>query len=210
MPRPLTGVRADQPRSYRNLERVAAIVRRKLNFQPDEAIDALRLFESLDDIQIEPTSGKPIPLGYGVVELTDSEGYVKYDRDKHIIEVLGSEETYGWLEQRHPRGGYFVAHELGHCMLHADQLLRLAKMPTADQAAFHRLKTEHKPYEDTEWQANAFASALLMPAVGLVALEKEHGLISVADIVERFGVSSEAAGYRLELFETRRRELLRP
>ena len=96
MPRPLTGVRADQPRSYRNLEKVAAMVRHKLNFQPDEAIDALRLFESLDDIQIEPTSGKPIPLGYGVVELRDSEGYVKYDRDKHIIEVLGSEEHTRW------------------------------------------------------------------------------------------------------------------
>ena len=209
MPKPLTGVRADQARSYSNLEKVAAIVRQKLNFQPDEAIDALRLFESLSDIRIERSSGKPIPLGYGVVELADSEGYAKYDSEKHVIEVLASVETYGWLEQRHPRGGYFVAHELGHCLLHTDQLLRLAKMPTAEQAAFHRLKTEHKPYQDTEWQANAFASALLMPAVGLVALEKEHGVISVGEVAGRFGVSHEAAGYRLELFTARRHQLTR-
>jgi hypothetical protein len=207
MPTPLTGVRADQPQSYRNLERVAAFVREKLNFQSDEAIGALRLFDNLDNIRIEPRSGRPIPLGYGVVELADSEGYVKYDSERHIIEVLASEDTYCWLEHGHPRGGYFVAHELGHCLLHTDQLLRLAKMPTAEQAAFHRLKTEHKPYEDTEWQANAFASALLMPAVGLIALEKEHGAISVTEIAERFGVSNEAAGYRLELFAARRRDL---
>jgi hypothetical protein len=209
MPKSLTGVRADHSQSYRNLERVAAFVREKLNFKPDEAIDALKLFDNLDGITIAPTVGKPIPLGYGVVELADSEGYVAYDRDRHVIEVLASEETYGWLEQRHPRGGYFVAHELGHCLLHTDQLMRLAKMPTAEQAAFHRLKTEHKPYEDTEWQANAFASALLMPAVGLVALEKEHRTISAFEIAERFGVSNEAAGYRLELFAARRHELTR-
>jgi len=210
MPKPLTGVRADQPQSYSNLEKVAAFVRNRLSFQPDEAIDALKLFESLDDIQIKPTSGEPIPLGYGVIELTNSEGYVKYDRDKNIIEVLASEETYGWLDQRHPRGGYFVAHELGHCLLHTEQLLRLAKMPTAEQAAFHRLKTEHKPYQDTEWQANAFAGALLMPAIGLVTLEREHGVISAVAIAQRFGVSNEAAGYRLELFQARRHQLTRP
>jgi hypothetical protein len=209
MAKPLSGVRADQPRSYRNLEKVAAIVRQKLNFEADEAINALRLFESLDEITIECSSGR-IPLGYGVIELTDSEGYVKYDSKKQIVEVLASEHAYGWLQQRHPRGGYFVAHELGHCLLHIDQLLRLARMPAAERAALHRLKKEHKPYEDTEWQANAFASALLMPALGLVTLEKEHGPISAVEVSERFGVSQEAAGYRLELFAAKRLDLLRP
>jgi Zn-dependent peptidase ImmA (M78 family) len=98
---------------------------------------------------------------------------------------------------------------LGHCILHTDQLIRLAQMPTNQQTAFHRGRTGHKPYEDTEWQANAFASALLMPARGIASLERERGYLDASLIVDRFGVSLEAAGYRLDSFTARRDELLR-
>lgn len=209
MSRELTGVRSDHKYSYRNLEKMAAYVRQQLKICPHEAIKPLDLFEGLDDITIQRASG-PIPLRHGVVSLEDSEGYTKYDRERGVIDVLASEQTYAWLEVSHPRATYFVAHELGHCVLHIDQLVRLAQMPTMQQAAFHRGKTQHKPYEDTEWQANAFASALLMPAQGLVALEQERGSLLEYDVSERFGVSNEAAGYRLELFAARRGELLRP
>jgi Zn-dependent peptidase ImmA (M78 family) len=93
-------------------------------------------------------------------------------------------------------------------LLHTDQLVRLAEMPTQQQAAFHRGRKRHEPYEDTEWQANAFASALLMPAKGLRVLGKENGGLTVSLIAERFAVSPEAAGYRLDLYESRRSELL--
>lgn len=125
------------------------------------------------------------------------------------MEILASAQTYDWLEDSHPRAGYFVGHELGHCVLHADQLVRLALMPHQQQRSFHRGREGHKPFEDTEWQANAFAGALLMPAKGMAALEKSHGAITVSTLVNRFGVSSEAAGYRLELFNKRRSDLLR-
>jgi len=92
--------------------------------------------------------------------------------------------------------------------LHTDQLVRLAEMPTNQQAAFHRGRADHKPYEDTEWQANAFASALLMPAAGLVALEDEGLELTPLFIARRFRVSKEAASYRLDQFEKRRRDLL--
>ena len=48
-----------------------------------------------------------------VIELDDSEGFAKYDKGRRIIEILASPKTYEWLEMGYPRGGYFVAHELG-------------------------------------------------------------------------------------------------
>lgn len=209
MNKSLSGVCADNKYSYQKLEHFAAYVRKELNLPADAAIDSLRLFEDLHDISISQRDGTEIPLRGGVIALDNSEGYARYDREKKIIEILASEKTYGWLEENHPRGKYFVGHELGHCILHTDQLIRLAQMPTNQQAAFHRGRTDHKPYQDTEWQANAFASALLMPASGLASLERQRKYLSEAMIVRQFGVSLEAAGYRLKLYSERKTELLK-
>ena len=47
-----------------------------------------------------------------------------------------------------------------------------------------------------------------MPARGLEILEQEYGELSPAIIVEHFHISDEAAGYRLELYNDRKKELL--
>ena len=205
----LAGVRADRGYSYRNLEKIAAHVRDQLEYSPTEAINTLLLFDGLD-IEVRDGIGRDIPIHGSVIELNGSEGFAKYDRDRRVIEILASPETYDWLEEGHPRGGFFVAHELGHCLLHTDQLVRLAQMPKSQQAALHRGGEEvgHETYRDTEWQANAFAGALLMPARGLVILEQEHGELTPAIIAEHFHASDEAAGYRLELYDDRKKELL--
>lgn len=210
MPKRPSGVRADRGYSYQNLEHFAAHVRECLKFSPAAAINTLRLFEGLDDITVQDGTGRAIPLRGNVIELEDSEGFTKYDSDRRIIEILASAETYDWLERAYPRGGYFVAHELGHCLLHTDQLVRLAQMPAVQQAAFHRggQVVEHAIYRDTEWQANAFASALLMPASGLLELEQKCSGLCPSDIVKHFGVSTEAASYRLKLYNKRKRQLV--
>src|SRR3977135_1099770 len=112
MTRGLSGVRADRTYSYRKLETFAAFVRKQLSLLPGEAINPLQLFEDLHDISIQQSSGKVIPLRGGVISLEDSEGYTRYDRQRNVLEILASERTYEWLEQGHPRAGYFVAHEL--------------------------------------------------------------------------------------------------
>ena len=207
--RGLSGMRADCGYSYEKLEKIAAYVRDQLNCSPTEAIDTLQLFDGLD-MEVQDEAGRAIPIRGGVIELNDSEGYARYDRDRGVIEVLASLVTYGWLETGHPRGGFFVAHELGHCVLHTDQLVRLAQMPKVQQAALQRggQGVAHEAYRDTEWQANAFAAALLMPARGLLILEQEYGELSPAIVVEHFHVSAEAARYRLELYNTRKEQLL--
>ena len=205
----LVGVRADRGYSYRKLEKIAAYVRDRLEYSPTEAINTLLMFDGLD-IEVRDGTGRDLPIHGSVIELNGSEGFAKYDSHRCVIEVLASPETYDWLEKGHPRGGFFVAHELGHCLLHTDQLVRLAQMPKPQQAALHRGGQEvgHEAYQDTEWQANAFAGALLMPAGGLLILEQKHGELSPDIIVEHFNVSTEAAGYRLELYNDRKKELL--
>ena len=205
----LLGVRADRGYSYQELEKSAAYVRDRLDCPPTEAINTLWLFDGLD-IKVRDGTGLDIPIRGGVIELSDSEGFSKYDRDRRVIEILASSKTYDWLEGGYPRGGYFVAHELGHCFLHTDQLVRLAQMPKAQQAALHRggQVVSHETYQDTEWQANAFASALLMPARGLLALEQKYDKLSSSIIAEHFRVSAQAASYRLNLYNARKQQLL--
>lgn len=203
----LLGVRADRVYSYRNLEKVAVYVREQLNYSPTEAINTLQLFDGLD-MMVHDRTGQDIPIRGSVIELNKLEGFTKYDSDNHIIEILASPKTYDWLERNYPRGGYFVAHELGHCLLHTDQLVRLAQMPRAQQAALHRGGQIHKTYQDTEWQANAFASALLMPARGLLVLEQMYDDLSPVIVAEHFRVSAEAASYRLELYIARKQQLI--
>lgn len=207
--RGLTGVRADRPSSYRKLEAVAKSVRKCLRFPMERAIDPLFLFENVDEITIRRHNGATVPLRSGVTALEGSEGYTRYDDRRNFLEILASDRTYEWLETRHHRGVYFVAHELGHCILHADQLIRLARLPARQQAAFHRNRESHRPLEDTEWQANAFAAALLMPASGLAELERETGRLTPSLISRRFRTSSEAAGYRLTSYRKRKALLLR-
>jgi Zn-dependent peptidase ImmA (M78 family) len=206
----LSGIRADRRLSYRKLESIARHVRTYLNLPPNQAIDAHHLFENLDQIRIKTMAGQIIPLRERVDNLQDTEGYTRYDEQKKMMEIVASAETYAGLEMGLPRSAYFVAHELGHCVLHTDQLVRLARLPTTQQqAAFHRGRADHKTYEDTEWQANAFASALLMPAQGIRELEQEQQSINTPMIATQFRVSLEAARYRLDLYQERREELLR-
>ena len=205
----LSGVRADRGYSYQRLEKIATYVRDRLDYSPTEAINTLLLFDGLD-IEVRDGTGQDIPIRGSVIELNDPEGYAKYDGDRRIIEILASPETYDWLEQGYPRGGYFVAHELGHCLLHTDQLVRLARMPKAQQAALHRggQVVGHETYLDTEWQANAFASALLMPARGLLALEQKYDDLSPVMVAEHSRVSAQAASYRLDRYNAKKQQLL--
>ena len=70
-----------------------------------------------------------------------------------------------------------IVHEISHHILHRNQLGCLAR----------KTDVPHKPYEDSEWQANVFACELLIPHYRL------HDGMTVDDVVERFGVTPAAA-----------------
>ena len=204
MSRLLSGLPADQSYSYVALERIARSVRGKLGYDPGAAIDASALFDDLIDYKVAIQS-KPVPITTGVAGIS-SEGLTWYDPEHDRMEILVSDDTYYGLIAGKPRAAYCFSHEIGHALLHAGQLYRISQLEEP-AAAFQRGVAKHAAYMDTEWQANAFASALLMPAHGLAALERELGDLQAEDIARRFGTSLEAATYRLELFAERRTRL---
>lgn len=72
-------------------------------------------------------------------------------------------------------GRFTLAHELGHYFLHSRQTISL---PRAS------LTPSHRPFEDTEWQANTFAGELLVDSRLVPKL-----CSSVRDVEVVFGVS---------------------
>lgn len=81
-------------------------------------------------------------------------------------------------------GRFTLAHELGHYFLHSRQPIPLTRMQS---------KPMHRAFEDSEWQANAFAGELLVDS-RLVPIHCSCPL----DVARVFGVSLETAKIQWE------------
>lgn len=80
-----------------------------------------------------------------------------------------------------PRCRFTLAHEIGHILLgHQITLNRESN------------NAPMKVYENSEWQANTFASSFLMPYCEMMNLKP----ITVQDVMNHFGVSQSAAEVR--------------
>ncbi|WP_313553285.1 ImmA/IrrE family metallo-endopeptidase [Stutzerimonas nitrititolerans] len=90
--------------------------------------------------------------------------------------ILLREDVYEGLYGGVGRDRFTAAHEIGHYIMHRNVPIR-----------FHRSAARLKPYMDSEWQANRFAGALLMPE------EKLKKCSSLTEVTQRFGVSRDAA-----------------
>ncbi len=99
--------------------------------------------------------------------------------------IMVSDKTYRDLQEDEPRARFTAAHELGHLILHADFV-------AMGEVAMMR-KAEIKIYEDPEWQADVFATGLLVPAKvasGIPNLTEER-------LMEVFKVSRSCAKRRI-------------
>jgi len=157
------------PRSRKWIDDFALGVRRAFQIPDDRAVDMLRLIELIlpqvwDDFRYEIVPDR---------ELGDAEATTSMN--ERVIRI--SESCYAAARRGHPRYPFTLAHELGHLLLHTGRQTSLARGTV-------------KAYVDPEWQANAFASAFLMPPDGV----KACGCIS--DIMRRYGVSRPAAEFR--------------
>jgi predicted transcriptional regulator len=196
--RPLTGIPADRARSYASIEAIAASLRTKLNLEMLDRFDALDFFEKQIGDMVIIDHGKEVKM----VEAIDDcpqEGMTRWDSESQRLEIVLAQRTYDMLQENHVRARSTVAHETGHAVLHTAQIIRLAGMNLKSHVAFHRDRNPHKAYLDTEWQANAFASSLLMPAEGVKSLIEEKNFLA-ARLVRIYGVSEESATYRLETY----------
>ncbi len=153
-------------------------------------LDVIQFAEFLDDIgliefAIEPLNG-------------NKEGeYRPVENQLVLTEATCTDANNGGVRAR-----YTVVHEIGHAVLHGSQL-RVVHSLGFTVSRYSR--TELRPFEDPEWQANAFAAAALMPSelvVRLLSPFSHDGAVrdesrAIAIIKEKFNVSQPAAERRL-------------
>jgi hypothetical protein len=203
------GVAASRPQSYTSLERIAAHVRgRLLPGRSDvEPVPGLQLFERLDEYRVN-VGGSTLPLQYAVEELPAGiEAQAHYSMEEGAIVVALAEGTYDDLRAGTGRALFTVAHEIGHAVLHPNELVG-RRIANVNPRALHRGAVGgHKAFMDTEWQANGFSAAMLMPATGLLKLERA-GHLDARTVSRVYLVSLQAAELRLKVFVDRRRDLL--
>lgn len=102
-------------------------------------------------------------------------------------EIWLRDDVYQGVLEHQGRDRFTLAHELGHLLLHNGiSMARSMKKPS-----------ELKPYENSEWQANTFAGALLIPVSTAQRLKSEW------EISEACGVSFDAARVRLDSLRRR-------
>jgi len=93
--------------------------------------------------------------------------------------------------------------------LHTAQIMRISSIPHSVIAFQREMSEPHQFYRDTEWQADAYAGALLMPAKAIAALERRVDRITARHLQETFDVSYDAAAIRLDNYRRRRESLLK-
>lgn len=203
------GIAASRSQSYSSLERIAAQVRARLlpGRSDVEPVPGLELFERLDEYRVSVGTSS-LRLQYGVEELPAGiEAQAHYSVDEQAIVVVLTAATYDDLRMGTGRALFTVGHEVGHAVLHPKELVE-RRLAAVDSRALHRGAVGgHKPFMDTEWQANGFAAAMLMPATGLLKLE-QAGRLDARAVANIYLVSLQAAELRLKVFTDRRRELL--
>lgn len=100
-------------------------------------------------------------------------------------------EAWPELTRGVPRTRWSVAHELGHVVLHGEELEGLDE----------RAEVEH--HARLEAEANRFAAHLLVPDAALKRLGVKPSTAALELLAKRFGVSAVAAGKRIEEWSTR-------
>lgn len=150
--------------------------RKILRFEPTEPIDILWVLESAMrvifkqynfDFEVKP------------VEEMSEHAYT----DPNTGKIYIREDIYERAYCGEGRDRFTIAHEIGHYILHANPAVaRYPRIYPGDDV---------KPYEDSEWQADAFAGEFLCPCQTIQGMTPEQ-------IAEKYGVSVPAAKTQLK------------
>ena len=142
---------------------------KKNNFYQGDKLDILSLISSIPDIEIS-------------MEEFDSKisGSLSKEKDKWIIRV---NKTHDYRRQK-----FTIAHELGHYVLHRD-----LGNEFSDVVFFRGMTNDGHEYE-----ANDFASDLLMPESRILYYWNVEHIHDIAVLSDLFGVSAPAMMYRIK------------
>lgn len=202
-------LKVDRPQSYESLERFAVSFRNRVAPELPRAapFPCLEVFEQLHSVATRTASGLVVQLDYEVRDLSEA-GRTHFEDDRFVVAL--SKNTYEELLEDDHRARFTVCHEVGHAACHGDELVRMSCLPDRVHHALTRMSPKRHPvYQDSEWQADAFAGALLMPACGINDLCKEiNRWPRPIDLVRCFNVSLSAAETRLRAFEKHHSQLV--
>ncbi|PKL44336.1 MAG: hypothetical protein CVV41_06775 [Candidatus Riflebacteria bacterium HGW-Riflebacteria-1] len=177
-------------RSWNDLEGIGLAIRQRV------AVESLKEPSSIDLASLFEADLKWL-LGYEyqIKHLPSDVEAMTLCKSKQIIlshetyDSLGDESSSGYGRAR-----FTVAHEICHIAVHA-KYLRESTSLRGESSGIRLNRSFLKPYEDPEIQANAFAARFLMPTFQVEMLLREGATIN--EIAEVFGVSYEAACYRV-------------
>jgi len=119
-------------------------------------------------------------------DFSDDISGVFFKKDGKLY--LGVNKTHFETRQR-----FTIAHEIGHHILHTDDILHYDDFEKKNEEMYFRAD---KIRSSQETEANFFAAEILMPAA-LIASCVENGIEYVDSLANSFNVSPEAMRYRL-------------
>ena len=169
-----------QRRTEQQIERFAQMVRRELGVAPNDRLAMQPVLEFALGDMVDGAYLAVAPDN----EMEGAEGRT----DWHRPVITLSAGTYAALSRGDARARSTAAHELGHLLMHTQK------------PVFHYRSKSHDCRVDPEWQANAFAAALLMPADAFRKMK------TVSQAKKTFGVSRggalrRARGLNVQLFD---------
>jgi hypothetical protein len=160
----MAGVRKVRPRSGQEIENVAVELLNR--FQPEVLkyacsfdVEAFFEFELQNDTGIEAIY-KTLPMGL--------PGYTNSRTMRCYVSNILAEDEEQTITTRRLRST--LAHELGHCYLHVPDARKNKDFQQVFKDDGTHSIEQYRPenikvYENSEWQAWRFASALLMPEI---------------------------------------------
>lgn len=207
------GNRALHARNRIELEAIAEDFREMLSYSLGEKIDPVDLLDRLTDLMVD-VDGEVFGIDYALKEDADfdsvreAETGPEPDRDVFVIWIRKSVYENACVGGgRACRPLFTIIHEAGHIALHAADMLREDSGSNALGARKLGRALPHQFFEDTEWQADYFASAVMAPLRAMIGLERQLGRpLREGDLRFRFGMSNPAEQIRLRTYAELRSE----
>ena len=170
------GVRVS-PTSRATLRDTAQTIRRALKLENKAYFPVVEFLEvmqqTVEDFDFQIVTDDELPKGM----------FANYNPVTGIVSI--KEKYYNMACTGNGFARWTLLHECLHHILHRNQMAALSRQDNEP----------HKPYEDSEWQADALACELLMP----MGMLNEN--MSEKEVAETFGVSPKAARNRLKVFD---------
>ena len=159
----------DNGLGYEKTELEKLLLRRIVELRVDEAVVVENVLPILiPDFQFEVVPVYQMGSKHG--ETYPSKNLIRIREDVYLRAAAGE-----------GRDRLTIAHEAGHLFLHEDDCIALCRLAPSEKL---------KPYEDPEWQANAFGGELLASSYLIKGM-------TIMEVSEKCGVSVSAAKVQL-------------